>query len=250
MIDPAARVDPAAKVADDAEVGPWCVLGPEVEVASGAVLADRVRLEGRVSVGEGARLSRCVTVGAPQHTGHEGAHSTRIGAGAVLREFVTVHGSTGEEPTEIGAGAYLMAFSHAGHDSRVGEGAVLTNLVQLGGHVRVGRRAVLGGGAMVHQRLEIGAYAMVGGMSGVRASVPPFTMASGPPQACHLVGINRHPFHSDPERRRRVKAAIDAWRDADDTRTAVEALSDLGTPEATELAEFLGRWPVPARWAK
>ena len=251
MVDPTAKVARGAVIHPDAEVGPWCIIGPEASVAAGARLADRVRLEGRVQVGAGARLARGVSVGPPQHLDHmEAPHSTLIGEEVVAREYVTIHGSTQAEPTTVGPRSFLMAFSHVGHDCQLGEGVVLTNLVQLAGHVRVGAGAVLGGGVMVHQRLEIGERSMVAGMSAVRASVPPFTLVAGDAEGCTIRGTNRYPFRADREQRARVVSALALWRRADNRREALAELAAAGGPEAETLAAFLGRWPSPCRWAK
>ena len=249
MVDPTAQIAAGARIHPDAKIGPWCIIGPGAEVGPGAVLGDRVALAGRVRVGARARLARGATVGPPQHLAHlDTDHATNIGDGAILREFVTVHGSTGPEPTLVGEGAFLMALCHVGHDCQVGAGAVLTNLVQLAGHVRIGPHAVLGGGAMVHQRLEVGEYAMVGGMSAVRASVPPYSLVAGDGGGCWVRGPNRVPFRDNRERRARVVAALAAWRQAPDREEALAALDGLATPEARTLADFLRRWPSPCRW--
>jgi hypothetical protein len=56
----------------------------------------------------------------------------RIGAGAVIREHVTVNRSIHAGGwTTVGAGAFLMAASHVGHDCEVGDHVVLANAVLL-----------------------------------------------------------------------------------------------------------------------
>ena len=212
------------------------------------MLADGVRLEGDVAVGEGALLSRGVTVGPPQHLSHlDAPHSTRIGARAILREFVTVHGSTEERPTTIGEGAFLMALCHVGHDCRVGRNAVLTNLVQLAGHVTVGEGAVVGGGTMVHQFLEIGAWAMVAGMTPVRASIPPYALVADSGEGAEILGVNRRGL-PDAGARAAAVEAMKAWKGAEAPEAAVEALGGLGTPQALLLLAFLEKWKKRCRW--
>jgi len=43
-IHPLACVDPAAQIADDAEIGPFCVIGPDVSIASGCRLIAHVHV--------------------------------------------------------------------------------------------------------------------------------------------------------------------------------------------------------------
>ena len=38
LIDPRAIIDPSAKLADDVVVGPWSIIGPDVEIGEGCVL--------------------------------------------------------------------------------------------------------------------------------------------------------------------------------------------------------------------
>ena len=51
-IHPTAIVDPQSKIADSAEIGPYCVIGPEVEIGAGTHLKAHVFIEGPTSIGE------------------------------------------------------------------------------------------------------------------------------------------------------------------------------------------------------
>mgnify|MGYP002622350332 CR=1 FL=1 len=39
LIDPRAIIDPAARLADDVKVGQWSIIGPDVEIGEGTVIA-------------------------------------------------------------------------------------------------------------------------------------------------------------------------------------------------------------------
>ena len=241
-------VHPQAKIDPSVQVGASCHIGPSVQIEKDVVLADSVRIEGAVVVGAGSRLSRGVTIGAPQHLAHlDSDHATRIGAGAVLREFVTVHGSTGDTPTTLGKDVFLMALCHVGHDSCLGDGVVLTNLVQLAGHVVVGDRAVIGGGTMVHQFLEIGTCAMVAGMSPIRASVPPFSLVADHGFGTEILGVNRRGL-PDAQTRKEAVAAMRIYRDGKNSEEILLALENTDTPPARELRLFLLKWKKSCRW--
>ena len=46
MIHPTAIVDAGAHIAGDAEIGPYCVIGPDVVIGAGSVLANHVTVAG------------------------------------------------------------------------------------------------------------------------------------------------------------------------------------------------------------
>jgi UDP-N-acetylglucosamine acyltransferase len=239
-IHASAVIDGRARLGDGVQVGPFVVIEGEVAVGDGAVLrAGTVLLDG-TSIGPGARLGPYAVIGGtPMDTRFRGEPSgVDIGAGADLREGVTVHRAVGEGArTRIGAGVLLMTGVHVSHNGQVGPDAVLTNLVQLGGHVEVGAGAVLGAGALVHQWVRIGRWAMLGAASGFNRDVLPFAMARGNPARhyrLNAVGLRRRGVAGD--RYRALEDAIRAVR-----RHDPEALADLAArwPEVDEIRAFI-----------
>ena len=60
-IDPSSRVADGARLADDVEVGPFCTIGPKVELRAGVRLLSHVNLAGVTMIGEQHRhLSICL----------------------------------------------------------------------------------------------------------------------------------------------------------------------------------------------
>ena len=192
LIHPAAIVDPAAQIAADVSIGPWCSVGPDVVLEEGVRLISHVVVDGITRIGAGSVLYPFSTVGmAPQDLKYKGEPTrTEIGARCHLREHVTVHRGTvtGAGLTKVGDGCLLMAGVHIAHDCELGDGVVIANNVLLGGHVHIGANAVLGGGAAVHQFTRIGRAAMIGGMAGVTADVIPFGTVIG--NRAYLAGMN------------------------------------------------------------
>ncbi len=214
-IHPTAVLDGAARVAADVQVGPFCVVGPEVVIGAGAVLEPHAVVVGRTSVGPRCRIgSFAVLGGAPQDRRHEGASGpVELGADVVVREHVTIHGgsSGGRGVTRVGDGSVLMVGSHVGHDCEVGAGCTLVNCVLLGGHAQLGEGAFVGGGTTVHQFVRIGAMAHVGGASAVERDVVPWGLALGNRAVLrgpNLVGMQRAGL--EPEA---IRAAQALWRD-------------------------------------
>src|SRR5688572_16953240 len=137
-IHPTAIVDPAAVIADDADIGPLCVISAGVTVGARTKLMGHVFVEGSTVIGEDNTFYPYATVGvAPQDLKYRGeASSTRIGDRNRIREFVTIHRGTqgGGMVTEIGSDNLLMAYTHVAHDVRIGDHTVMANGTTLAGH--------------------------------------------------------------------------------------------------------------------
>src|SRR5580700_2803025 len=176
---PTAIIDPSARISGTAEIGPYCIIGAGVEIASGTRLMANVYVEGPTSIGEDNIFYPYSTVGvAPQDLKYKGeASQTRIGRRNKIREFVTIHRGTegGGMVTRIGDDNLLMAYVHIAHDVHVGNRVVLANAVTLGGHVTVGDWAVIGASSGVHQFCRVGRHSIIGGYSVVTQDVLPFS---------------------------------------------------------------------------
>ena len=178
-VHPSAIVDPRARIAESADIGPYCVIGAEVEIGAGTRLMAHVFLEGPLRIGEDNLFFPYSTVGvASQDLKYRGEPAeTHIGNRNKIREFVTIHRGTegGGKVTSIGDDNLLMAYVHVAHDVRVADHVVLANAVTLGGHVRVGDWAVIGAASGVHQFCRIGRHSIIGGYSVVTQDVLPFS---------------------------------------------------------------------------
>ncbi|MBF0372663.1 MAG: acyl-ACP--UDP-N-acetylglucosamine O-acyltransferase [Alphaproteobacteria bacterium] len=191
-IHPTAIVDPAAKLADDVSIGPYCVVGPEVSLAARVELVSHVVVAGRTTVGEGCRIFPFASIGhQPQDLKFKGEPSTLvIGRDNLIREHVTMNPGTagGGMITRVGDDCLFMMGSHVAHDCVVGDSVIMANNATLAGHVTVGEFAVLGGLSAVHQFVRIGRHAMIGGMSGVETDIIPYGSVTG--NRAHLSGLN------------------------------------------------------------
>jgi len=178
-------IHPAAIVEPGAELGDGCVVHAGAIVKAGAVLGDRVVVHPYAVVG-----------GDPQVIRFDPATPTgvKVGAGTVVREFVTLNRSTVKGGhTIVGRNCLLMACSHAAHDVVIGDNVVVANAVMLAGHVVVGSHAVLGGGSGYHQFTRVGEGAIVGGLARITMDIPPFVMAAERDEVAglNLVGLKR-----------------------------------------------------------
>lgn len=187
-----AVIEAGAKLGERVSIGPFCIVGSDVELGDDVVLQSHVVVTGRTKIGAGTRIFPFASIGhQPQDLKFHGEPSRlEIGARNTIREHVTINPGTeaGGMVTRIGDDCLLMVASHVAHDCQIGNHAIIVNNVLLGGHVEIGDFAVIGGGAAVHQFVRIGQHAMVGGMSGVEADVIPFGMVMG--NRAHLAGLN------------------------------------------------------------
>lgn len=197
-IHPTAVVDRRATLGAGVGVGAYAIVGPEAVLEDAVELGHHAVLEGRVEVGRGARIGHGSVVGAPPQDlkFKVGTPSgVRIGAGAALREYVTVHRATRPEGwTTIGPGCLLMAMSHVAHDCRLGEGVIVINYAGITGHCEIDEYATVGGLTGVHPFSRIGAYAYIGGCSKITADVPPYTTVDGAPataRGINVLGLRR-----------------------------------------------------------
>jgi UDP-N-acetylglucosamine acyltransferase len=191
-IDPTARVADGARIAASVEIGPYCLVGPQVELKDGVRLIGHVNVTGATSIGEGTVVYPFSSLGTPPQSVHYRGGDTRlvIGAACELREGVTMNTGTedGGGITRVGDRCSFMVGCHVGHDCTVGNDVTFANNVVLGGHVGVGDHTFLGGHVAIHQFVRIGEGVMMAGMSAARDDIIPFGFALG--QTGALVGLN------------------------------------------------------------
>ena len=231
-IHASAVIDPHARIDVDVRVGAFSVIGPDVTLERGVEVGHHVVLEGRVTLGARVRVGHGSMVGGvPQDLKYkEGTPSgVRIGAGTVLREYVTVHRSTRAEGwTEIGRDCLIMGSSHVAHDCRLGDGVIVINYAGITGHCEIGDRATVGGLTGMVPFTRIGAYAYVGGMAKMTADVPPYVLVEGQPataRAINVIGLRRAGM--PPADRRTLQDAFRIlYRSALGPARAVERIRD------------------------
>lgn len=187
-------VDPAAKLADDVEVGAYAVVGPQVELGPGVEVRPHAHIRGRTTIGAHTRIFPFAVVGEePQDKDFpkNGATELRIGERNVIREHSSIHLGTPEGGgcTLIGDDNLFMNGSHVGHDAQIASQIIVASNVALGGHCEIQDFAVIGGLCGVHQFARIGESAIVAGLSGVARDAPPFSMVAG--ERTTLRGINK-----------------------------------------------------------
>lgn len=212
-VHPTALVDPRARLADDASVGAYSILGPEVELGPGVQIASHVTVAGSTTIGAGTRISPYACIGGePQVNGYSGDSThLEIGRNNVIREHVTIHVGTpkGGGCTRVGDDNFIMNGAHIAHDCQVGSHCIVASFSGLAGHVSVGDFAVLGAYTGVHQFARVGESVMAASNAKLSLDAPPFSMVAG--DRARLVGLNsvglgRRDF--DADQRKALKRAF------------------------------------------
>lgn len=200
-IHPTAIIDASARLADDVSVGPYAVIGPDVEIAAGCSIAAHALVQGPTHIGRHNRIGAFASIGGdPQDKKYAGERSELvIGDDNTIHEYVTINRGTadGGGATRVGDDNWIMAYVHIAHDCQVGSHTIFANNATLAGHVDVGDWVVLGGFAGVHQFCKIGAHAFAAMYAAINRDVPPFIYVAGQfavPRGVNAEGLKRRGF--------------------------------------------------------
>jgi len=194
------------------------VIRGDVRIGDGVVVEPYAVITGPCVIEDGVYIGAHAVVGAaPQHHGSypsplggvvRDAHGVRVGRGATIREFVTIHQGVVSQ-TSVGEDALVMAGCHVSHDSRVGDRVTLGSFSVLGGFTMIDQDATLGQAVVTHPWILIGEAAMVGLNSSVVKDVLPFAKVAGAP--ARILGSNTHRDESLPAAYDEAVVASDVW---------------------------------------
>lgn len=193
-IHASAVIDGSARIAEGASIGPFCVIGADVQIGPQARVHSHVTIAESAVIGSeaiiqaGVRIMRHVTIG----------HRVRIHANAVLgsdgfsfvtpkpgaieeartqgaisglsatNPFARIHSIGGLEigdDVEIGAGTCIDRGTVA--STRIGAGTKIDNLVQIGHNVQIGQTSLICGQVGIAGSVTMGDRVVLGGRVGV-----------------------------------------------------------------------------------
>ena len=230
-------IDPSAVIHESVEIGPFCLIGPGVEIDAETKIESHVILKGPTKIGKRNHIFQFSTVGdgSPDKKYNNEPTTLVIGDDNIIREGVTIHRGTIQDrgETSIGNRNLIMAYSHIAHDCVLGDDIVLTNQAALAGSVRVGDGAILGGYAIVHQFCALGSYSFCAMGSSVNKDVPAYVKVRGNPAkpfGINVTGIKRAGYS---------KESIEALRSAYRTIYRKKLTVDEALKETVDIrAEF------------
>lgn len=234
FIHPSAIVEDGAVIGANVHIGPFCWVGPQVEIGEGTHLKSHVVVNGITKIGVGNEIYQFASVGEVNQDLKYAGEPTRVEIGDRnrIRESVTIHRGTvqGGGVTRIGNDNLLMINAHIAHDCQIGNRCIFANNATLAGHVEVDDFAIIGGMTAVHQFCVIGAHVMVGGCSGVAQDVPPYVIAQGnhaTPFGINIEGLKRRGFEKDALHaiRNAYKLLYRSGKTLDEVKPEIEALA-------------------------
>lgn len=204
MIHSSSIISESAKIHESVKVGPFCVIGDDVEIDEGTVIHSHSVIKGHTKIGKNNEIFQFCSIGEDCQDKKYAGEVTylEIGDNNVFRESCTVHRGTVQDDsiTTIGSRNLFMVGTHVAHDCKVGNDCILANNATVAGHVHIGDFAILGGMTAVHQFCHIGAHAMTGGGAILLRDLPPYVMYNGVkqiPQGINSEGLKRRGFSSD-----------------------------------------------------
>ncbi|UWR20884.1 acyl-ACP--UDP-N-acetylglucosamine O-acyltransferase [Sulfitobacter sp. S190] len=197
-VHPSAVVEEGAKIDATATVGPFCVIGQDVEIGPGVTLKSHVVVTGRTTIGEDTTVFSFSVLGEiPQDLKFKGeASRLEIGKRNRIREHVTMNCGTegGGGLTRVGDDGLFMAGCHIAHDAMIGNNCIVVNSAAVAGHCVIEDDVIIGGLSGIHQWVRIGRGAIIGAVTMVTNDVIPYGLVQAPRgdlDGLNLVGLKR-----------------------------------------------------------
>lgn len=245
QVHPTAIIDASARLGDGVHVGPYCIIGPDVELGDGCWLQQHVTVCGPSRIGPRNKFFAYTSIGQQTQDLKYAGEPTwlEVGSDNVFREFCTVNrGTLPGTKTVVGSHNHFLSYCHIAHDCIVGDHVIFSNNGTLAGHVVVEDYVILGGLTAVHQFCRLGRHAITGGCSKIVQDVVPFTIVDGNParaRGINVVGLQRH-GRSEDEVRVLRQAFKTLYRSKLNISQAVERLrGETSHPDLDHLVEFV-----------
>lgn len=247
MIDPRAIIHPNAELASDVKVGPFSIIGADVQIDSGSEIGPHVVIKGPTVIGRENKIYQFASIGEDPQDKKYDDELTRleIGDRNVIREFCTMHRGTQQDQglTLIGSDNLFMAYTHVAHDCVIGDHIIMANGASIAGHVHIDDHAILGGFTLVHQFTQIGEYSFAQMGSAITQDIPPYVMVGGRPTRPHginSVGMERN--GKSPEVIRQIRKAYKIlYKNNLRLEDAIEEMEDMAgdCDELSNMVSFL-----------
>ena len=204
MIHERAIVSDRARLHEGVSIGPYSIVGPDVEIGPGTRVESHVVLKGPCVIGRDNHIFQFASIGDDPQDKKYAGEPTRlvIGDRNTIREYCTINRGTVQDAgvTRVGNDNWIMAYVHIAHDCVIGDQTIFANNSTLAGHVHIGDWAILGGFTAVHQYCHIGAHTLTGIYTSVTKDIPAYVLAAGRPavpRGINAEGLKRRGFSSN-----------------------------------------------------
>ena len=229
MIHRTAIIDTKAKISSTVNVGPYSVIGPNVEIGDNVMIQSHVNITGRTVIGKNNNIYPFASIGNdPQDMKYNGEKTELIiGDNNTIREYSTINPGTiqGGGITKLGNNNLIMISAHIAHDCIIGNNVVIANSAAIAGHAQIDDYVVIGGNCGVQQFARIGKMAMIGGMTGVSRDVIPYGLSTG--NRNYLNGINVVGLRRSKVLNKDIIGLTDAYKEIFKTENLTENLNKL-----------------------
>jgi len=248
VIHKTAIIDPNANIASTVDVGPYTVIGPNVEIGDNSVVQSHVNITGQTTIGKNNKIYPFASIGSdPQDMKYKGERTKlSIGDNNTIREYSTINPGTtqGGGVTKVGNNNLIMISAHIAHDCIIGNNIVIANSAAIAGHAQIDDYVVIGGNCGVQQFIRIGKMAMIGGMTGVSRDVIPYGLSTG--NRNFLNGINIVGLRRSNVPNKDIIRLTDAYKDIFKTENLTENLNKLNghfkeNSLVNEVLEFINK---------
>ncbi|PQM61301.1 MAG: acyl-[acyl-carrier-protein]--UDP-N-acetylglucosamine O-acyltransferase [Actinomycetales bacterium] len=247
MIHPSSIISESAKIDKSSYIGPFCVIGDNVEIGKNNRLISHVSILGYTNIKNNNIFYPYSSIGSdPQDLKYKDEKSfLEIGSNNKFRENVTVNPGTsgGGLKTIIKDNCLFMVGSHIAHDCKISSNVILANNATLAGHVEIHENAIIGGNSAIHQFVRIGKFAMIGGMSGVEKDIIPYGLYTGIREnlkSLNIVGLKRKGLKTDLINK--IKTLVNLIFDQKDTivnNIKKNSIKDHKISEIKEIISFI-----------
>jgi UDP-N-acetylglucosamine acyltransferase len=229
MIHKTAIVASKAKISSNVKIGPYSIIGPNVEINDDVIIKSHVNITGYTSIGKGNKIYPFASIGSdPQDMKYNNEKTELvIGNDNTIREYVTINPGTvqGGGKTTVGNKNLIMISAHIAHDCIIGDNIVIANSAAIAGHAEIGDQVVIGGNCGVQQFARIGKMAMIGGMTGVSRDVIPYGLSTG--NRNYLNGINIVGLRRNKVSNKEIISLTEAYKEIFKTDNLNENLTKL-----------------------
>ncbi len=229
MIHKTAIIDIKARISNNVQIGPYSIIGPDVQIGENTKIQSNVSVVGNTIIGKNNKIYPFASIGNdPQDMKYRGEKTKLIiGDNNTIREYSTINPGTiqGGGVTRVGNRNLIMIGSHIAHDCLLGNEIVIANNAAIAGHAIIDDNVILGGNCGVHQFTRIGKMAMVGGMTGVSRDIIPYGLSTG--NRNFLNGINIVGLRRINTPNKDILSLTDAYKSIFKTENLRENLTNL-----------------------
>ena len=191
-VDPSSIVSTKTKIHQSVNIGPFCIIGDDVEIDEGTNILSHAVIKGPTKIGKNNVIYQFSSIGEDTPDKKYKGEDTQliIGDNNIFREGVTIHRGTIQDKgiTKIGNSNLLMAYTHIAHDCLVGNSNIFANNAGIAGHVAIGNYVVIGGYSAVHQFCSLGDYSFAGMNTSITMDVPAYIKVASNP--ARVIGLN------------------------------------------------------------